>query len=313
MPLLNSQVTDVEIVDLSDLQLDYIRLKYELIKALDLEDYLKFMGYSKGSVESRKALLSRITLSEQARNFALQIPDALMHKGLIYSGRWESFLIRLGKLIRTLCAKDFGVFFEERSLQSQHELFIADWPELRLRILMRLFANQRLLNHFLYKGEMAQASGPNLLEFLEENFRHAFTTDRARKSFFHQILFLGEVAYPEARPLEVQPDSFTSIKKFQGQLHFKKLDLMQALETSEATAFSFSDVISYFSPMQIQRLSKALDEKLGQGAKIAVLRSFLNHPQLSLSESSFRNKNLESLATRQDSTLLYQFQVYSSL
>ncbi len=306
-------MTEAEIVDLSDFQLDYIRLKYELIKALDFEDYLKFMGYSKCSTESRKALLDRIILSEQARSFARQIPDALLHKGLIYSGRWESFLIRLGKLIRTFCLKDFGVFFEQRSPQLQDELFTAAWPELRLRFLMRLFANQRILNHFLYKGEMAQASGPSFLEFLEENFRLTFSSDRARKSFFHQILFLGEVAHKEAHPLEVQPDSFSSIKKFQGQLHFKKLELIQALETSEATAFSFSDVISYFSPLQIQRLSKALDEKLAQGSKIAVLRSFLNHPQLNLSKTTFRKKDLESLATRQDSTLLYQFQVYSSL
>lgn len=313
LPLLNSSVETLRVNDLSAAQLAFIQFKIKLLEQVDLQTYRQILGYERQTLARRKQLLSKVQFTEASLDFVRNIPDELLQRGLIYCGRWESYLLKVSGLIRSLSFFDFSPLFETQSLEEQQRIFAAYWPEKRMKVLLYVFANPQLMNLFLYRGQMAVSSEETLLQLLDRNFHETFTRTWARKSFFHQLLFLGELRHEEGFPAEVQTEVFEEAKRFRGQIIFEQKDLLESLPTSGANAFSLSDVLSYLTIERAESLSAEVGSLLHRSNGVAVIRSFLRHPPLSLKKTVLYHESLSKAAEQQDSTRLYQIQVFKKV
>lgn len=312
LSLLSPHFESLQVVDVSRFQILYARLQWELAQQLTYENFCQVMGYQDLSLALRVRQLKELSFSSEVRQLLGRFPRIMIEEGLIYGGRWESYLLKVSSLIRRTSRHDFSVYFETKDLSEQQHLFETCWPRKRLSLLMRLFANPVLMNRLLYRGQMAKASDENLISFLEGNFENVFRNFPLKKSFFHQLLFLGKLSYPEAYPLqtEIWPDLQSCAKKVQ----FLSLDLLSAMESLPGDFWSCSDVVSYFSAQDLHRLAEAMSLRLKwKIPQRVVFRSFLRHPVLGPYPGWASRADLALEAADRDSTQLYRFQIFDSL
>lgn len=310
LALLNGDLKELTIIDISQAQLDFAKFKYELIKSMTYEDYITFMGLRQVNLIDRTEIFNSYQYSGWTKQYYQQIPKDIIADGLIYSGRWESFLIKLGNAITTLTGyENFILDFQDRDHATKY------WPEKRLRFLINSLAHPLILNTFLYKGQMINLDEHHLGDFLLKSFKQGFLDKDPRDSFFLQMLFLGKVIYQQAYPLEFQKNSFELIKNFQGKVHFIRKDLIQAVEEVDFDFASLSNVASYFDIQNKLKFEESLFKTLSrQGPRQIILRSFLRPDLIKFEKLKFYlDQERSLLAEQQDSTLLYKFQILTKI
>lgn len=310
LTLLHDTLKELTVIDISQAQLDYARFKYELIKTMSYHDYITFMGLQPANLIDRISIFKSYQHGDWARQYYQEIPKDVLAEGLVYSGRWESFLIKLGKVITALTGyEDFFLDFQDKDHAKKF------WPEKRLRFLVNSLAHPVILNKFLYKGQMINLEQHHLGDFLLNNFKQNFFAKDPRNSFFHQMLFLGKIVFPQAYPLEFQQHVFDLIKSFKGTVQFLRKDLIKAVEEQNFDFASLSNTATYFdtkNKLQFeQALLKVLSKKEPQ--KI-ILRSFLRPDPIKLDQlKTYIDFQQSLIAEQQDSTLLYKFQILKNM
>lgn len=311
LSLLSDKVQELSIVDISQAQLDYARFKYELIKLMSYEDYLAFIGLHESDLIQRISIFKKYQHNDWVSNYYHTIPKDYIHKGLIYSGRWESFLITLGRIITGLTGyENYLLDFSD----SEHAKRF--WPEQRLHFLINLLAHPRVLNHFLYKGQMIDLKENHLGDFLLNNFRKDFLEKNPKESFFLQLLFLGRIMFSEAYPLEFKEETFLSIKNYHGTINFICADLITVLGKVDFDFASLSNVATYFTTKSKEAFESQLLKVLlrSNTQKQVVMRSFLRPDRIQNKELlSYLDHEQSLSAEQQDSTLLYKFQILKKL
>lgn len=292
------------IVDISAPQLAFAKFKWELIRTMTYENYLTFMGYVFASLEQRLDIIESVDLGASALHYYRLIPESNIDNGIVYSGRWESIMIKLGKLITGLCMHDFHKNF----LQTGERESI--WPRKRLQFFVGMFANSWILDNFVYKGQMVKEGERTLVDVLNANFEYRFLRDDPKKSFFHQMLFLGEIKFPEGFPIYLAREVFEEIKNYNGDIEFHQMDLGEAVKSFDFEFGSFSNVPSYLTERQNAEFEINLLDRLNKGTRRIVSRSFLRHRGVKNRDLRARLDIYRSqLAEQQDVTGLYQFQI----
>lgn len=306
--LIHRDLKKLIIVDISQPQIEFSQFKWELIQKLSYQNYLMVMGYKTASLSERLKIIDAGKLSSQSKIYADSIPRKCLKQGLIYSGRWESILRRLGRIIVGFTLHRFKKNFEADANRE------ALWPKKRLNFFVRLLGNAKILNTFLYRGQMVKASEQGLENFLLQNFEYTFLNRDPKKSFFHQLLFLGHIEYEQALPIDVTPEVFQQIKNYSGSIEFHVIDLVSSIRTFSFEFGSFSNVPSYFSDEQNKIFEDELARKFIKGLKKVVIRSFLKHRPISHRDLAVKlNVGAGTLAQQQDSTQLYRFQFLENM
>jgi S-adenosylmethionine-diacylglycerol 3-amino-3-carboxypropyl transferase len=304
IPLVHDRLEKLVVVDVSEPQLQFFQLKQTLIQKLEIEDYLRFLGYSKAPANWRKKTAAQLHLVGAEK--ALAEWELGTQRGLIYCGRWESRLIQISQRIRRLLGVDFTPLFEASTLDDQRAVFRQLWPEKRLRILLFFLASRRILNQHIYRGHLPTDSEGSLPQFLMQNFTDFFLHRPAKESFFHQMLFLGEVRYAEGLPIEALPSYLQKWKTYQGRVELFHGNILQALEKHDAQFLSLSDIVTYMNVDELEALEQHLSRKMDSTCHQALIRTFLKHPELDPS-----NCQKTALDPAQDLTGLYQMQLFT--
>lgn len=309
LSLLREGLEELNIVDISCEQLEYARFKYELIKKMSYEEYLKFIGLKESSYSEKLEIFAKYSFSSSVYEFKNKISNDSLFYGLVYSGRWESFLRSLGRIITVLTGySDFNKDFEDVNHCQNY------WPEKRLEFLIALLAHPAILNRFLYKGQMIDLKNSHLGQFLIQNFKSAFMEKDPRKSFFHQMLFLDKVKYPQGYPLEFQLETFLAIKNYQGKINYHQMDLKKAINEIPFDFASLSNVPSYFNSSLKREFEEQLCQVMAKRPSCVVMRSFLREDLVSDSKlQTWLSMEKTRRAELQDSTMLYKFQILENL
>lgn len=306
--LIHPNLKRLRVIDISAPQLEFAKFKWELMRKLPYEKYLKFMGYMPAALDQRLDVIESIELSAFALQYYRSIPETRVEQGIIYSGRWEAKLIKLGQIITSLTFHDFHKNFVQ----------VADrgkiWPRQRLRAFVKVFANSWVLDTFVYQGQMVKSDGIRVEDFLIQNFEQIFLKEDPRNSFFHQMLFLGELKFKEGLPVDVSEDVYGQIQEYKGDIEFINADLVQAVKDYDFEFGSFSNVPSYFTVEQNKLFESLLLERFSKGARKVVMRSFLKHRGIINSDLKKKNNSEESQsAEHQDGTHLYKFQILENI
>lgn len=307
IPLMKRQVSSIHVVDISELQIKLFRLRYASLKALNFQDFLHFWGYQNQG-GCRKEMLQSFLLPNNEQEFWLHNSNA-WEKGFLFLGKWEKHLLRLGQLFRHLFLTNFEGLFLATNPEERQRWYQDHFPQKRLFLFLKTFANPLVFNLLLYRGRFAP-SNEDFAEFLNRVFHKILIEKDPKKSFFAQMLFLGDLRYAEGWPAEAQESVFNEAKDFQGKIIECKNDLAQVLNTKDFKFLSLSDVASYLDADALIEFEKGLLRQLEQSAT-AVVRSFRRHPQFSEKLNHYRVSKLETQSEEHDSIGVYKFHIFS--
>jgi S-adenosylmethionine-diacylglycerol 3-amino-3-carboxypropyl transferase len=323
LPLIAKNPDEIHVVDMSVSQLYLCELRYQAAKVLTYEEWLYFLGYrgglQDGSLEgdTRLELFERIQLSTEAYKYWTDRKQGWEKRGFILLGRWEGHFQKLGKIFKDYLKCDFSGIFKAQNLPEQIDLYDKTWPHVRWKSFLRILASEYVFNKFLYKGHFAGKSSHKTesrppYQLVEEEFKRVFTTQLARKSYFMQILFLGEIRYEEGLPLEAHRRIFEAIKAANTKVHYHLGNLLDVLPKTAFDFISLSDTISYIPTDRAEKILQDLHPKTPKGTRV-VIRSFMRAPQDIALDGWRRLPRAESEAHKNDSTGVYQFHIFEKV
>ncbi|MFJ7313907.1 DUF3419 family protein [Pseudomonas sp. NPDC098747] len=272
LPLLARGPARMTCTDISAPQLAFTRLRLALLEQTDYASFMDFMGYHPGILPSRRqSVLQQLDLPRADRSWLAELFRARHWQAPIYMGAFEQTLQRLAKVNRLFTGEAGREIFQCGDLGAQTDYYRTRFPLRRWQAVIALLGNAAVLNSLLYKG----AFPPNNLGISSraaylDIFHTLFTTQIVRESFFLQMLFFGELCYPQGFPLECDPRIFKSAREAiqQCELRIVQADILDcAAKHTDVDFVSLSDVPSFMpeavGASVLQRLRPSLaDEAL---------------------------------------------------
>lgn len=250
LPLLARSPARMTCADISAPQLAFTRLRFALLEQTDHTSFMDFMGYYPGTLPSqRQALFQQLDLPRADRRWLAELFQARYWQAPIYMGAFEQTLQRLAKVNRLFTGKAGREIFQCDDLGEQTDYYQNSFPIKRWKAVIALLGNAAVLNSLLYKGSFP----PNNLGISSRAaylriFHALFTTQVVRESFFLQMLFFGELRYPQGLPLECDPMIFKHAREAlqQCELRIVQADILDcAARYPDVDFVSLSDVPSF--------------------------------------------------------------------
>lgn len=320
LPLMARNPKDLHIIDMSVSQLYLCELRLQAARVMSYQEWLYFMGYRGGlqngnmSGDSRIELFEKIKLSSEALQYWSERKSGWKPKGFILLGRWESHFQKLGIIFRDYLKCDFSEIFKAHNLDEQKSLYQSHWPHKRWKTFLRILASEYVFNKYLYKGHFSGTSENRTdqrppYQLVHEEFERIFTTQLVRKSYFMQILFLGEIRFEEGLTFEAHERIFEQIKNSKTQIHYHHGNLLDVLPTKAFDFVSLSDTISYIPAEKAKTILQDLHKDTAKRTRV-VIRSFMRAPQ-DMSLAGWKHlPDAEKHAHAVDSTGVYQFHIF---
>lgn len=285
LTLLSPIVEKLDCIDLSEAQLGLAALRVELIKELELDDYLKFWGYSpyspEDNIEFRKETFK--ALSFEAKEIIEEIFEVNEWTSLLYKGKWENSFSLFGKAVKFLFGSKAHNLFKCENLDEQQAYLKKGFPWKRWNFVIRVIGNRATFNALLYKGDFIKKNIPMpYFDYYSKAFNTLFANGLARDNFFVQLCMLGKIEYKEGSPIETNSDCFGEMKESLNKLTpgFKQKDIVGYLEEQYGYDYiSFSDVPSYFSGELEKNFLQKVRPSLAEDG-VVVIRSYLRIPEV---------------------------------
>ena len=270
LPLLARNPARMTCIDVSAPQLAFTRLRVALLEQTDYTSFMDFMGYHPGVLPSRRqSILEQLDLPRVDRHWLAEFFQTRHWQAPIYMGAFEQTLQRLAKVNRLFTGGAGREIFQCCDLGEQSDYYRTGFPLRRWRAVISLLGNAAVLNSLLYKGSFP----PNNLGISSraaylDIFHTLFNTQIVRESFFLQMLFFGELRYPEGFPLECDPRIFKRAREAiqQCELRIVQADIIDcAAKHTDVDFVSLSDVPSFMPQVAgtsvLQRLRPSLAEE----------------------------------------------------
>ncbi|MFJ2487049.1 DUF3419 family protein [Pseudomonas sp. NPDC087639] len=313
LPLLARSPARMTCTDISAPQLAFTRLRFALLEQTDHASFMAFMGYrTDSSTKRRQSIFRHLDLPQADRHWLTELFQSRHWQAPIYMGAFEQTLQRLAKVNRLFTGKAGREVFHCRDLGEQIEYYQTRFPLKRWKAVIALLGNAAVLNSLLYKGSFP----PNNLGISSraaylEIFHALFTTQVVRESFFLQMLFFGELRYPQGFPLECAPKIFKRAREAlqQCELRVVQAYILDCVATlSEVDFVSLSDVPSFMPEADgasvLQRLRPSLAEEA-----LTVIRGHLHVVQPDCSGFGDITADYQKAIAR-ERTQLWRVQVY---
>jgi S-adenosylmethionine-diacylglycerol 3-amino-3-carboxypropyl transferase len=308
LPLLAKNPRHLHIVDISLPQLFITELRLSALKNLEYDEWLYFMGYRKfSSGLNRREIFSSLHLSPSCREYWLQDQLSWEKMGFIWLGRWERFFKNLGNVSRPLFLTNFNKFFEEEDLIKQRQIYERFWPHRRFSVFLKIASSPEFMNHWLYQGHYA-GTPKRTWKHIEERYRSIFFNHIARKNFFMQMLFLGEIKYEEAFPAEAQREIFNLAKLAETEIKYIHDNILNVITQRPYDFYHLSDVLSYLPSDEAVGILSRMHPDVKAGA-LVIARLFNRGPGELAHPGWSSEKDLELWAQRRDETAVYDFRI----
>ncbi|RKH65861.1 DUF3419 family protein [Corallococcus llansteffanensis] len=273
IPLLARGPRELSCVDISDTQLALTELRVCALRTLEHPEYLGLLGYEPMPVARRLELLGALPLSPGARG-ALEPLKAAVAAGerIIYLGRFEQMLRTLSRVNGLLTRAAGRRLFDAPDLDAQRAYVTSGFPRSAWKGVLLLLGNSAVLNSLLYRGDFPKKNRPgSTFRIYQELFDRLFQDTPARKSFFLQMVFLGELRFAEGFPIEADPAVYRAAQRHarKCRIDFIQGDLVEEVRKQRDVGFvSLSDVPSFLPPAREQTFLEELKPGLAPGALV---------------------------------------------
>ncbi|TFH77032.1 DUF3419 family protein [Pseudomonas kribbensis] len=280
LPLLAANPLRMTCSDISAPQLAFTRLRLALLEQTDHESFMEFMGYRMESLRARRrSIFQQLILPPADRRWLFGLFQSRQWDAPIYMGAFEQTLKRLAKITGLFTGKAGRGIFQYGCLEEQTEYYRKRFPLKRWKAVIALLGNAAVLNSLLYKGSFP----PNNLGISSraaylEIFHRLFSSQVVRESFFLQMLFFGELRYPQGFPLECDPAIFQRAREGlqQCELRVVQADILDCVDGETGIDFvSLSDVPSFMPETAGTHVLQHLAPALAENARV-VMRGHLH-------------------------------------
>ncbi len=287
LPLISEQTQELICVDLSLEQLMLAKLREQTFKQLNHQNFLLFWGYppyaSQQNREIRKQIFDKLDLDATHQNYFLNLFESQGWSSILYNGKWERTFQFFSKIVKTLIGRQsIKQLFEAKDIKDQLFFLEKKFPKYRWEILMAILGNKSMFNALLYKGNFIKKNVPeSYLKYYSKAFDHLMRYDLARKSFFMQLCFYGEIIFAEGNLFEAVAETFHRVQKSLAKckIRYVQNDIINSIKDERDIDFlSISDVPSYFYNDVERNFLTEIRPSLSPNGVI-VMRNYLRIPE----------------------------------
>ena len=277
LALLASGVESVAAVDLNPAQTALCELKKLAIARLEHPDFRDLCGAGDLGNGVRVYNLLKSELSAESRAF-WNNNEAILNKGIIHSGRLESFWNAMRKEVFEpyIGQATLERFVTCDTLAEQRELYQAGFTSSGFEEAFRKFTDKS--NVAKSGRDIAQykyVHREDIGGFFLERFRHVCTEVPIANNFYLSYLFFGKYPSLDTGPLYLRPQVYEYLTKRIERFEIveESLDSYVAKGEKPYSKMNLSDLFEYLSPEDTDRFISVLAENMSSGGRIA----FWNH------------------------------------
>lgn len=308
--LLKRKCDKLVCIDANPTQNYLLQLKVAAMKHLDFEDYLSFLGAREGN--NREQSLQKLLpfMDPKAATF-WRTKQKMVSKGIIYQGTVERLTYFVAKIFSLLKGKKVERLFAMNDLEEQKRFVKEQWNSYTLRKLLSIILNP-YISRWLIKdpGLVNVANNINPGTYIYDRIQMCLENELAKKIPLLSLIMRGKVGEEAFSPHLTQL-GVEAIKPNLTALEIHTVDILTYLESIPGPtfdAFSFSDVISYLSYSDFNRLLQNMVRTAKPGARFC-LRQFLTSYEIPLNFRPFfkRDFELEKKLEEKDNCFVYRF------
>ncbi len=296
-PLLSKNPVRMDVVDSSVAQLYIAELRYQAIKQLDFENYLKLLGYKTTTAYQRLNIFLSLDLKEDLKIFWLEKNTNWQKKGFIFIGSWEKKLQWLRRVFFLFHFKKIGSIFNSKNPKN--------FPMRAWNLFCRFILNESLVRKLLYSDQSKYNLPLPFSEFVNQQFKRQILKASLDRNFFLQFLFCGNLLSPDSWPIEADSNIFEQAKKSTTKVSFVLKNLNE-IKDFGYDFYSLSDCFSYLSDDDSQNF---LNKIKASGVKVnGVIRYFMYHPDIDFSHFQYSENDYSN----QESVPIYKIIHFST-
>ncbi|MFW5884772.1 MAG: DUF3419 family protein [Patescibacteria group bacterium] len=285
IPLIAKAPKVITCVDSSFDQLSLAELRISSLKTFKYDHFLSFWGYPGKDIssEERKKMFFELKISNDCKKRMESLFKANNWETLLYLGKWEQTFKKISNIVRAIVGERGVGLFNCKTMKEQREYLEKVFPWRAWSLVVFLLGNSVVFNALLYKGNFPKKNiKESMYSFYSRRFGQLFRQDIARKNFFLQLLFFGELKYSDGLPIECNPEVYSRAQKNLQKLciKFEQGDFIKkALETEIPIDFlSLSDLPSYLNPPKESEFIQVLNNNIAPKGMV-VNRYYLRTPE----------------------------------
>ncbi|MCF7852432.1 MAG: BtaA family protein [Simkaniaceae bacterium] len=298
-------------VDANPIQTHLLDLKCNAMKHLDFYSFLEFLGITNN--QKKKTLPRKIyeNLNEESKTFWVQHMN-LIEKGIIYQGQVEKVCQYLAIFIR--CFRGFSIskLTSFDSLDEQREFVAKNWDRPFWRRIFQIALNPKYSKFYIDDPGLTHFIGPNINpgDYIYDRMHKSLNQFLAKENPLFSLVLNGyvqEAAFAPHMKIEYAP----LIKSRLDRLSYKTENMIDFLEKQPPESidrFSFSDIASYMSEKDFNRMLRAMIHCAKPKARFCI-RQFLSDHQIDkdIQGHLHREPTLEKELDEEDKCFLYRF------
>lgn len=257
--------------DLSPAQLALVELKAAIVRRLDLEDALAFLGIE--PAEDRVGTFASLAddLSPAARSYWRDQTSALA-AGVIHRGRFEGYfrLFRTRVLPWIHRRKTTLRLLEERSADERRAFYASTWDSWRWRLVFRLFFSRFAMGRLGRDPEFFRYVEGSVADRILGRARYALTELETHRNPYLEYILTGN--FRHQRPRWLLPDKYSALRRYIDRLTLVHGPIQEAGHRHAGggfDGFNLSDIFEYLDGETSQRIYEALLAVARPGARLA--------------------------------------------
>ena len=269
LALLLADPAKVVAIDLSEAQLDCLRLRIAAYRTLDHPALLELMG-SRPSTRRRALLTAACAdLAPADRARWQERADAVEAYGLGGIGRFEGYFRTFRRHVLPLVhrRRTIDALLRPRSAPDRERFYAQRWNTVTWRLLTRMFFSRLVMGRLGRDPAFFAHAGGSVAAHVARRARHALVAlEPAANPYLHWIL-TGR--HGDVLPVALQEPHFEVIRSRLDRLELRRVPVEAVAEQGERFgAFNLSDVFEYMGPEAFAETYRLLLSIARPGARL---------------------------------------------
>ena len=298
-------------MDLNPIQNYLFRLKMAAIKEFQYNEYISFLGLTNSGNRMKSWRRIRENLPKDCKIFWDGQSKVLM-KGVIYQGRWETYLRKLALIAKAIRGTTIKRLFEFDNVDEQREFVEKRWNRRWWRLTFEVLGSATISRTFFKDPGFYQyvAGDMNIGKYIFECMMKYLKNHLARESFMLSLMFNGNFSEYDLPPY-LDPRCVEKIIARLDKVKIRTADILQHMENARENSFtkySLSDVPSFLDQKGFERLLDGIVKSGAPGARFCIRQFLTNHNVPSrLEKILIRETDLEEDLKKSDRSFAYRF------